>query len=534
MKIGLWLQIKRGCYFHSQKHVDQILIFILHNKYVYQIMTTASHRFRNDRPPGPRSAVPYMFSLKFLKDPLTVLNDLATKYGDISYFRFGQQGIYFVNHPDHIQNVLVTNQTKFIKNPGLRITKRIIGDGLLTSEGEYHKRQRDLIQPAFDYKHISMYTDVITSCGEDICKEWIPNVTETATTRVIDAHKEMTKLTMSIISRILFGSTINSEMTGRIIQDVSTLVGYFNHLRLPLIGNIIEKLPLASSRRFHAAKRRMDSLILEIIQESKQNLKLKDKISSIDLKSHFLNDFQVGDENSPIDLLSTLLLLDERKRESTGSDKTYAPMSDRQLRDEIMTLFLAGHETTANALTWTLYLISQNRDVELRVVEEIKQVLGTERPPTIQDVQKFQYLRNVFTESLRLYPPAWAIGREAVENAIIGNYTVPPGSVIIMSQYITHRDPRFFSEPNKFIPERWSSGMKFNLHKFAFFPFGGGSRICMGEPLAWMEGILLLVTILKNMKMDLLPNHPVVLSPLITLRPKYGMKMIVRSRDNNH
>jgi cytochrome P450 len=512
------------------------------NTYIEKLMTTAAaHGFQYDRPPGPRTNVPYVFSLKFLKDPLTVLSDLAAKYGDISFFKFGRQGIYFVKHPDYIQNVLVTNQSKFIKNPGLRLTKRIIGDGLLTSEGEYHKRQRDLIQPAFDYKHISMYANVIASCGEDLCKEWIPDKDETAATRtrVIDVHNEMTKLAMSVISRILFGSTIDSDTTGRITQDVSVLVGYFNRLRLPYIGNIIEKLPLASTRQFHAAKQHLDSLILEIIADSKQKLMLKDGLKrSGDLNSQLLNDFQIGGENNPPDLLSTLLLLDiKRKRiDRTGSDKTsagVAAMTDRQLRDEIMTLFLAGHETTANALTWTLYLISQNHDVESKIIEEIRQVVGGERPPTVEDIGKFQYLHDVFTESLRLYPPAWAIGREAIDNVIIGNYSIPPGSVIVMSQYVTHRDPRFFSEPNKFIPERWSSGMKMNLHKFAFFPFGGGSRICVGEPLAWMEGILLLVTILRDWKMELLPEHPVVLSPLITLRPKYGMKMIVKPRYNN-
>jgi cytochrome P450 len=208
-------------------------------------------------------------------------------------------------------------------------------------------------------------------------------------------------------------------------------------------------------------------------------------------------------------------------------------MTEQQVRDEIMTLFLAGHETTANALTWTLYLISQNHHDESKIIEEIKQVLEGGRPPTVEDIPKFRHLRNVFTESLRLYPPAWAIGREAIDNVIIGNYSIPRGSVIVMSQYITHRDPRFFNEPNKFIPERWTYEMKSNLHKFAFFPFGGGSRICMGEPLAWVEGILLLVTILRHWKMDLLPEHPIVLSPLLTLRPKYGMKMILESRDGS-
>jgi cytochrome P450 len=254
----------------------------------------------------------------------------------------------------------------------------------------------------------------------------------------------------------------------------------------------------------------------------------EDKMSHV-FDSLPFNDFEAKDKNSPRNLLSTLLLLDTRRR-MIGSDKTRTAMTIQQLRDEIMTLFLAGHETTANALTWTLYLISQNHQVEAKIIEEIKQVLENKRRPTVEDIPKFQYLRNVFTESLRLYPPAWAIGREATDTVVMGGYTIPPGSVVIMSQYITHRDPRYFAEPNKFIPERWSPEMKSNLHKFAFFPFGGGSRVCMGEPLAWIEGILLLVTLLRNWKIELVPEHPVVLSPLITLRPKYGMKMIIKRR----
>jgi cytochrome P450 len=495
-------------------------------------MTATAPGFQHKRPPGPKSKFPYLFSLQFLKTPLTVLNDLTTKYGDISYFRFGHQGIYFVNHPDYIQSVLISNQSKFIKNPGLRLTKRIIGNGLLTSEGEYHKQQRGLIQPAFDYGHISKYADIVTSCGEDMCTKWrqilISKEEEEEKEMALDVHQEMTKLTVSIISNILFGSNIDSNTTTGIIQDVTILVGYFNHLRLPFIGNIIEKMPLTSNRKFHAAKRHLDSLIFTIIQEARRRIIQVDKRSD-DIDRWSLNDPAANDKNSPKDLLSTLLLLDAKK-ETLRSDKTTTSMTAQQLRDEIMTLFLAGHETTANALTWTLYLISENRKVEGKIVKEINQVLESKRRPTVDDIPKFQYLRNVFTESLRLYPPAWAIGREAIDSVAIGDYTIPPGSVVIMSQYITHRDPRFFAEPNEFIPERWSVEMKSNLPRFAFFPFGGGSRVCMGEPLAWMEGILLLVTLLRYWKLETMPEHPVELNPLITLRPKYGMKMILKGR----
>ena len=366
------------------------------------------------------------------------------------------------------------------------------------------------------------------TCAKSGNKPYVPKEVETT----VDVHEEMTKLTVSVISNVLFGSNIDSNTTTEIIHDVTILVGYFNHLRLPFIGNIIERLPLASSRKFHAAKRHLDLLIFAIIQESRQKLMRANKDSDI-FDSWTLNDFATKDRDKPRDLLSTLLLLDTR-RSTIGSAKSSAAMTPQQLRDEIMTLFLAGHETTANALTWTIYLISQNRKVEAKIIEEIKQVLESKRRPTVEDIPKFQYLRNVFTESLRLYPPAWAIGREAIDSVVIGSYTIPPGSVVIMSQYVTHRDPRFFAEPNKFIPERWSSEMKSSLPKFAFFPFGGGSRVCMGEPLAWMEGILLLVTLLRYWKIELLPEHPVVLNPLITLRPKYGMKMIVKRRYDDY
>jgi cytochrome P450 len=359
-------------------------------------MTTVDHGHHYKRPSGPKTRIPFLLSLRFLKDPLNILNGLASKYGDISFFRFGRQGIYFVNHPDYIQSVLVNNQSKFIKSPGLRLTKRIVGDGLLTSEGEYHKRQRDLIQPAFDYKHITIYADVVTSCGEDICREWNTDMAGNGTTRVIDLHKEMSKLTMSIISRILFGSTIDSETAGRIIRDVSILVGYFNHLRLPLIGNLIEKLPLASSREFHAAKQHLDSLIFGIIEDSKKNLRVGNQKNSNSLNKQVSNGFQGSNKNNSTDLLSILLLLDTKSTTETGSNNRHATMTDRQLRDEIMTLFLAGHETTANALTWTLYLISKNLDVESKIIEEMKQVLENERPPTMEDIERFQYLRNVF------------------------------------------------------------------------------------------------------------------------------------------
>ena len=204
-------------------------------------------------------------------------------------------------------------------------------------------------------------------------------------------------------------------------------------------------------------------------------------------------------------------------------------MSDKQVRDESMTIFLAGHETTANALTWTLYLLSQNPEVEERLHEEIDTVLHG-RPPTFEDVPNLPYTKKILTESMRLYPPAWVLGREAITPFQIGEYVIPTGAGVLMSQYVVHRDPRYYSEPDRFNPERWTSEFEKNLPRFAYFPFGGGARSCVGEQFAWMEGILLLATITQEWKMRLAPGHRVAMLPRITLRPKYGMRMILTKR----
>jgi cytochrome P450 len=264
-------------------------------------------------------------------------------------------------------------------------------------------------------------------------------------------------------------------------------------------SELLEKLPLPQNKRFERAKQRLNETIYRIINERRKS----------------------GEDRG--DLLSMLLF--SQDEEGTGS------MTDEQVRDEVMTLFLAGHETTANAMTWTWYLLSQYKDVEARLHAEIDEVLGARQRPTVEDVERLRYTEMVLTESMRLYPPAWAIGRLATVETEIGGYKIAPGSLILLSQYVMHRDPRYYPVPERFDPERWTAEARESRPQFSYFPFGGGARRCIGEGFAWMEGILLIATLARRWQMRHVAEHQVELQPLITLRPKHGMLMTVHKRD---
>jgi cytochrome P450 len=275
-------------------------------------------------------------------------------------------------------------------------------------------------------------------------------------------------------------------------------------------GELIEKIPILHiNKGFQQAKRKLDSIVYNMIKEHRDNERK-------------------GVQQ--MDLLSTLL-------QAQDAEAGIGRMTDSQLRDEVMTIFLAGHETTANALTWTLYLLSQNPLVESKLYEELCSVLGdskaskTNRIPTVEDVPKLEYTEKVFRESMRLYPPAWTIGRQAINDYKVDKYVIPAGSIVLMSQYVMHRNPRYFADPELFYPDRWNKEEKSQLPRFSYFPFGGGIRGCVGEPFAWMEGILLIATICRQWKMQHDPDHKVELKPLITLRPKYGMRMKLERRN---
>lgn len=440
-------------------------------------------------PPGPKGKWLGGNFTAFRRDSLAYLQKATGEHGDIVYFRFGQQDVFFLNHPDYIKDVLVTHHQSFMKGRALQRAKRLLGEGLLTSEGDFHRRQRRLAQPAFHRGRIASYGSVMTDYAARTAARWHDGET-------LDISQEMMRLTLAIVGKTLFDTDVEAE-ADEIGAALTAVMELFDFLLMPF-SELLEKLPLPHVRRFQKARARLDETIYRIIEERRRS------------------------NEDRGDLLS--MLLSARDEEGDGGQ-----MSDEQVRDEVMTLFLAGHETTANAMTWTWYLLSEHPEVEAKLHEELDAVLEG-RQPTVEDVPSLRYTEMVVAESMRLYPPAWAIGRLALKDHEIGGYTIPARALVLLSPYVTHRDARYFPDPTRFDPERWTPEAKEVRPQFAYFPFGGGTRRCIGEGFAWMEGILLLASLARNWRMRLVPGHRVETLPVITLRPKHGMLMTVGKR----
>lgn len=387
--------------------------------------------------------------------------------------------------PEGSSNVLVTRQHDFSKSRALQWAKLFLGEGLLTSEGEFHTRQRRLAQPAFHRQRIGGYGADMVRRAVETRERWVAG-------DVLDLDGEMMRLTLAIVSTSLFGTDV-AVTASEIREDLSTIISLFPRFSLPLFG-LIQKLPLPSNARFDRAVGRLDGIVHRLIAERRA---------------------AGGDRG---DLLSMLLLAQDAEGDGGG-------MSDRQLRDEVVTLLLAGHETTSNALTWTWYLLSQNPGVEARWREEMRTVLDG-RPPAFEDLPALKYTEMVLAESMRLFPPAWGIGRRALRDVAVGGFKVAAGAILALSPYVVHRDERFWPDPLRFDPERFTPEARAARARFAYFPFGGGARSCIGESFAWMEGVLLLAAIGQRWRLRLAPGHPVEPQALITLRPRYGMRMI--------
>lgn len=439
------------------------------------------------RPAGPKNPPIVGQIVAFRSDPLGFLKRTADKYGDIAYYRLGPLHAFLVNEPESIRQVLVTNRKNFTKSRALQRAKVMLGEGLLTSEGDFHLRQRRLVQPAFHRPRLIGYAQVMTEYAMRTRERWRAG-------EVLDVSSEMMRLTLAVVGKTLFSADVEADAV-EIGEALTAVLKMFNFLMMPF-SEYLEKLPLPSVRRFEKGRDRLDQTIFGIIAERRRS----------------------GEDCG--DLLSMLLLAQDE--EGGGG------MSDRQVRDEALTLFLAGHETTSQALTWSWYLLSQNPECERKMHEEIRSVLG-DREPSFDDLPQLRYTEMVLAEAMRLYPPAWGVGRKAIEACEIGGYELPPGGIVIMSPYVMHRDPRWFPEPDRFDPERWTPEARDARPKFSYFPFGGGSRLCIGERFAWMEGTLVLATIAQKWRLRLVPGHRVEPLPLITLRSKYGMKMRVES-----
>lgn len=438
--------------------------------------------------PGPYARPILGLLPEFRRDPTGFLLRMARQYGELVHIRMGPQDIYLLDHPDYIKDLLVTHNDRFVKSRILQRAKTLLGDGLLTSEGEFHLRQRRLSQPAFHRERLAGYAATMAQLAGAMSDGLAPGE--------LDMDREMMRLTLSIVAKTLFNADVAGE-SGAIARALTDVVSSFDIMLLPY-SEYLERIPfLPFSRRLINARQTLDTIIYRIISSRRSSGR---------------------DEG---DLLSMLLLSQDEDDGST--------MSDKQLRDEVLTLFLAGHETTATALTWTWYLLSQHPDVAKRMQTEVDDVLAG-RLPTFHDYPNLPYTEMVFAESMRLFPPAWSIGRRSIAEHHVGGHTIAPGAIFLASQWVTHRNPKYWPDPERFDPERFRPEAKETRHKFIYFPFGGGPRVCIGERFAWLEGVLLLATFARKWRFHLAPAQRVAPRPLITLRTRYGMRMVAERR----
>lgn len=439
-------------------------------------------------PPGPKGK-PFVGSLfDFQRDPLHFLTALNRDYGDIAGFRIGRRLIVQVSDPELIREILVVRNRSVGKTGYLKRATPILGNGLVTSDGDFHHRQRKLIQPSLDRQRVKTYDRTIVDSALAFGQRWSDGVE-------VDMFSEMLDLALRIIMRALFSVEVDSH--GQRIESALTVVlEHFSRMLSPF-GAALSRLPSPRRRRFREAKAYLTRFVQDLIAERRRS------------------------QSDKGDVLSMLLLAQDE------SDQT--GMTDQQVCDEVMTLFTAGHETIATALTWTWYALAQNPDVYARMAKEIDEVVG-ERSPTAADVPQLKYTEMVFAESMRLYPPIWGFTRLANEDQELRAYSIPAGTVIGLSQFVVHRDPRHFESPEAFNPLRWTEEGKSSRPRYSYFPFGGGPRLCVGEPLAWLEGILVLATLCRNWQPNYIGPAAPGFQPLITLRPRNGMPLMLRQR----
>ncbi len=435
-------------------------------------------------PPGPRG-LPLLGSLiAFRLDTNGFLLELARRYGDLASFQLGRRRAFLLNHPELVKDALVAHRFRFGKGALMLRARRLLGDGLLTSEGELHRLQRRRLQPEFHRQKIAAYGRVMTAAAAQLDARWREGET-------LDLGKEMMHLSMAIVAKALFDADVEAEAP-ELGEALAVLGRWFPLLTLPY-AEVLERLPLPLIRQARGALDRLNATVHRFIHERRASPRQ--------------------------DVISMLLAI----RDEQGT------MPDTLIRDETMTLFLAGYETTATALTWTWYLLSQHPEAEARLHAELDTVLG-ERLPEAEDLPRLEYTERVLAESLRLYPPVGRIGLRPLEDYTVQGTTIPQGSVVFVSPYVSHRDPRWFPEPERFDPERWTPEAKAAQPRYAYFPFGAGPRLCIGESFARMSAVLTLATLARRWRPRLVPGHRVEPQTLITLRPRYGMKMTLERR----
>ena len=425
----------------------------------------------------------------YARDPLGYLTRCSREYGDVVTLRFPGTLAYLISAPYHVEQILVKNNRNFIKDRYTRMELSVLGNGLLVNEGDSWRRQRRLAQPAFHRRRVEAYGETMVSFTGRLLEDWQDG-------EVRDVHAEMMRLTLEIVAKTLLDADIAGEAEG-VGEALGKIMDYFSDQGSgSFLRMLPDSVPTPANLRYRRAVRQLDGIIYSIIAERRRS----------------------GADTG--DLLSMLL---------HAEDEDGNRMDPKQLRDEVMTVVLAGHETTAIALSWTFYLLGKNPDAEANLLAELEEVLGGQTP-TVRDLPELRYADAVIKESMRLYPPAWAVGREALGECEIGGYHVPPKTQMFISQYVVHRDPRFFDDPEAFDPSRWQDGRTDDLPQYAYFPFGGGPRLCIGSSFARMEAVLLLATIARRFRLEPINSDPPPPQPSITLRPRGGIEMKLNKR----
>jgi cytochrome P450 len=420
-------------------------------------------------PPGPRQRFPGEHALALWRDPLGSLLALARGYGDVARWRFRGTDYTLLVRPEHIRQVLVTDQATFTKGRVLHEVKGLLGEGLLTSEGELHRRRRRSIQPAFHHDRVACLAGEMVAAAEGVSSSWRDGL-------ALDLHREMTRLTLSVVGRTLFAAELDGEADE--IRDALSVVLERQARSTRPLSRVLDRSALPGVRRHERARAQLEAAVAVILAARRENGAGRD------------------------DLLA--LLLDG---------------SERQARDEVMTILLTGHETMANALTWAWALLARHPEVERKLHAELD-----------EDAQALTYAEQVFREVLRLYPPVWRIGRRALVDYEVGGYDVPAGSIVVLSPFVTQRDERFFPGPLRFDPERWTPEEQARRPRFAYFPFGGGPRTCIGDGFAMLEGKLLLATLARRWRPRPAADHQLRPEPLVTLRPRGGLPVVLHAR----
>lgn len=439
-------------------------------------------------PPGPKGNFILGNLLEFNRDRLGFLSGCSRTYGDIVSLRFGPFNTYLLSDPFGIEQVLVNTSKKFVKAKGLRSNRLLLGDGLIVSEGDFWQQQRKLTQLAFSHNRINAYKEIAIAQTDAMVDRW-------RNSTVIDIHSEMLDLVLAIVGESLFGPEILNDFH-KLSESMKFAMRHIN-VRSKSLFLFSDYFPTQQNRTFLSSMSEIDEIIYSLIR---QRRKL---------------------DNERDDLLAIMI------------DKIYEDghkLSDEQIRDEIVSFLSAGHETTASSLSWLFYLISQHPDVQMKLQQELEN-LSAEQSLDLANLSKFPYFEKVVKEAMRLYPSAWLMGREAIQDCEVAGYQLRSGSIFLISQWVMHRDPRYFVNPESFNPDRWNEDLSKKLPNYAYFPFGGGTRLCIGKTFAIMEIFLISSFILQRFKLEFPASFSTSPSPAIALYPKQGMKIIVSRRD---